>query len=350
MDRTGLANELHASRQRLRAVMDAALDCVIGMDHEGRIVDFNAAAERTFGLRAADVIGREMADVIVPPRLRGVHRAGLARYLAGGESRVLDRRIEINGWRADGGEFPVELTITRIAVPGPPLFVGYVRDITDRKTAERELRESRARIVTAADEARRRIERDLHDGAQQRLVDLGLTLRTARERLPDDPSAAAVRAALDEAIEDVARATAELRELARGIHPAVLTEGGLEPALAALAGRSELRPRLIGPPAERLPDAVEATAYYVVAEALTNVARHAEATDVEVEVTRAGPTLRIEVRDDGRGTADRHAGSGLRGLADRVAALDGTFLVISSPGNGTVVRAELPLAIGPHEL
>ena len=159
---------------------------------------------------------------------------------------------------------------------GDPVFVGYLRDITERHEAEAELRASRTRIVTAADDARRRLERDLHDGAQQHLVGLALTLRLARRKL-DDPELAAEL--LDEAIEDLATATGELRELARGLHPAVLTEGGLEPALVSVAKRaSRAGARSSTRPEERLHPTVEITAYFVVAEALTNVARYAEAS------------------------------------------------------------------------
>jgi PAS domain S-box-containing protein len=334
------AEALRAKEARHRAMLEASLDCVITMDHEGRVVDFNPAAERSFGYRASEVVGRDMADLIVPPELRGRHRHGLARYLATEEAVLLDRRLEITGMRADGTLFPVELTITRIDLPGPPTFAGYVRDITERKTAEAELKASRARIVEAADAARHRLERDLHDGAQQRLVELALDLRLARARLDADPEQA--RELLDAALEDLAAATGELRELARGIHPAALTEGGLRPALEALAARSSVAVRLVAVPPARFSAAVEATAYFSVAEALTNAARHGGAGHVEVEAAQAGDRLRVEVRDDGRGGADPAAGSGLRGLADRAAALDGRLDVISPPGGGTVVRAELP--------
>ena len=244
--------------------------------------------------------------------------------------------------RRDGEEFPCELTITRITETDAPLFVGYLRDITARRRAEEELRASRARIVDAADAARARLERDLHDGAQQRLVGLALTLRLARRKAAEDPAEAAEL--LDEAIDDLAAATGELRELARGIHPAVLTEGGLEPALAGLAGRVPVPVVLADVPEGRLPAAVEATAYFVVAEALTNVARSADARRAVVTLALADGTLAVEVRDDGCGGADPRAGSGLRGLADRVAALGGRFTVTSPPGGGTTLRAELPCA------
>jgi PAS domain S-box-containing protein len=341
---TDLAEALHADAGRLRSVLTAALDCIVAMDANGRVVEWNAAAERTFGWSHDEALGQEMADLIVPPSLRDAHRNGLARYLAGGEPVVLNRRMEISAARRDGSEIPVELTITRLAVPGPPVFLGYVRDISDRVRQEEELRASRARIVAAADAARRRIERDLHDGAQQHLVGLALTLRLARAKVESDSALAAEL--LDEALEDLTIATAELRELARGIHPAVLVEGGLEPALVGLSGRIQVPVTIEAVPAERMPAAIEATAYFVVAEALTNVVRYASASRAYVRLALEGGWLVVEVRDDGGGGADADAGggSGLRGLADRIAALDGRFFLESPPGAGTTLRAELPCA------
>jgi len=339
---TDLAQALLADSDRLRSVLHAAPDCVIGMDDRGQVVEWNTAAERTFGYSSDEVLGRDMSEVIVPPALRDAHRAGLLRHLRTGERRMLDRRLQTTAVRRDGGEFPVELTIMRVEVPGPPLFLGYLRDITDRQRAEAELRASRTRIVATADEARRRMERDLHDGAQQLLVAIALTLRLARAKLDEQPALAA--ALLDEAIADLATATAELRELARGIHPAVLTEGGLSPALIGLCGRVPVPVTLERVPEERLPATVEATAYFIVAEALTNVARCAMATRAFVALERDGDLLTVRVSDDGRGGAEPEAGSGLRGLADRVAALDGRFSLDSPPGGGTILRAELPCA------
>jgi PAS domain S-box-containing protein len=333
---------LRAKEARHRAMLDAALDCVVTMDHEGCVVDFNPAAERTFGHSAEDAVGRDMAELIIPPELREQHRRGLARYLATEDPVVLDHRLEITGLRADGTTFPVELTITRINVPGPPTFTGYIRDITDRKAAEAELRASRTRIIKAADEARRELERDLHDGAQQRLVELALDLRMARARLDGDASSA--QELLDAALVDLEAATRELRELARGIHPAALTEGGLRPALEALVARSSVPSSLVAVPDARFAAAVEATAYFSVAEGLTNAARHAAATRVEVAVIRVDNSLRVEVRDNGRGGAGTSARSGLRGLADRVAALDGVLDVVSPESGGTVLRVEIPCA------
>jgi len=205
-----------------------------------------------------------------------------------------------------------------------------------------ELRASRARIVEAGYEERRRVERDLHDGAQQRLMALAMTLRLARGKLESEPAVSGTL--LDEAIEELATATGELRELARGIHPAVLTDRGLAAALGGLAGRSPLPVEVLETPAERLPAAVESAAYFVVAEALTNVARYAHAGGATVSVGRSDGVVEVEIRDDGVGGANPEAGTGLRGLRDRVAALGGELAVSSPSGGGTAVRARIPLA------
>ena len=203
-----------------------------------------------------------------------------------------------------------------------------------------ELRASRARLVQAGDAERRRLERDLHDGAQSRLVALSLLLRAARKRADGDAELAGL---LDQAQDELQTSLAELRELARGIHPAVLSRHGLAPALDGLAARAPVPVTLEAGDAERLPAPVESAAYFVVAEALVNVAKYAGATQASVRVARAGDRLTVDVADDGVGGADAERGSGLRGLADRVAALDGTLTVDSPVGGGTRLRAELPL-------
>jgi signal transduction histidine kinase len=202
------------------------------------------------------------------------------------------------------------------------------------------LRASRARIVETADAARRAIERDLHDGAQQQLVALALSLRLARSRVERDPQEAARM--LDQASGALEAAMRALRELARGIHPAVLSDHGLGAALDALAQRFPFPIEVVAVPDERLPDAIEAAAYFVVAEAVTNIARYAHASHATVVVERDAGDLVVEVVDDGIGGADPDAGSGLRGLADRVAVLDGRLEVASPPGRGTTVRATIP--------
>jgi signal transduction histidine kinase len=203
-----------------------------------------------------------------------------------------------------------------------------------------EVRASRARLLEVGMSERRRIERDLHDGAQQRLVALSLTLGLALQRIDDDSARDLVQEAHTEAV----AALAELRELARGIHPAVLSDRGLQAALRSLADRAPVLVEIAELPDDRLPPAVEAASYFVVAEALANMAKHAEATHAVVEVRRVNGHARIVVRDDGHGGADPERGSGLRGLAYRVSALDGRLAVDSPQGEGTTVTAEIPCA------
>jgi len=205
-----------------------------------------------------------------------------------------------------------------------------------------EIRASRARIVEASDAERRRVERNLHDGAQQRLVVLSLVLRRARAQLPGDAGPELTRT-LAEAAEQLKTALAELRQLARGIHPAILVEAGLLAALKALARESSVPVALRVDLPGRLPEPMEAAVYFVVSEALANVAKYADADGVEVSVGIAGEQLRVQVADDGRGGADPMSGSGLRGLADRVAALGGRLDVRSPIGAGTHVVATLPI-------
>ena len=262
------------------------------------------------------------------------------------EYRIVRADGEIR-WVLDRGQL--------VKGPGRRLWMdGAIFDITERRHAEdqlrrreveaartEELRASRTRIVEAADAARRKIERDLHDGAQQRLVAMALDVRVARARLAKDPESAAPF--LDKLGDELAQASAELRELARGIHPAVLTERGLAPAIETLASRAPVPVEVVAVPEERLPPVVEATAYFTVSEALTNVAKYANASHATVRVANGDDRLVVEVEDDGVGGAEAGAGSGLAGLADRVGAVDGELVVTSPPGEGTLVRAVLPL-------
>jgi signal transduction histidine kinase len=206
---------------------------------------------------------------------------------------------------------------------------------------EAALRRSRARIVEAGLAERRRLERNLHDGAQQRLVALSLTLRMAESQIAKAPEKATQMVVA--AQEELRHALEELRELARGIHPAVLSDRGLQAAVEALAVRSPLPVKVVEVPGERLPEPVEAAAYFVIAEALTNVAKYANANAATVAVRRVNGHAEVEVRDDGVGGADPGRGSGLRGLADRVGALDGFLALDSPPGSGTTLRAEIPV-------
>ena len=220
-------------------------------------------------------------------------------------------------------------------------FTELVATAIANAEAQAALTASRARIVATADATRRRIERNLHDGAQQRLVSLALELRAARAAAP--PGSGELVRQLDDVAAGLTGVLEELREIARGLHPAVLVEGGLRPALAALARRSAGTVRLGVQVQGRLPEPVEIAAYYVVSEALTNAAKHAHATVVDVEVTAADGNLHVSVRDNGRGGAHFGNGSGLVGLKDRAEALGGRIWLHSPPDAGTELQITLPL-------
>jgi PAS domain S-box-containing protein len=497
------------SDARKTAILNAAFDCIIMMDAEGRIVEVNRATEQTFGYTTDEMVGADLAELMIPPgKTRAAHRRGLKRYVETGTARMVGHPVELDAMRSDGSTFPIELAVTRPDLPGAPLFCGYLRDVTERKRAERalhrlaneqaalrrvatavaaevdqqrlfsvlteevgrlfdaqraaimryesdrtatavgtwsgdpahyltpgtnfvldgetgtgqvartgrparvddfetvegetaewvrsfgiratvaapvilngrlwgavtastvrpepfpegaeqrlanfaelaaqalanaqareELAASRARLVEAGDAERRRLERNLHDGAQQRLVATSLSVRLAATRA-EDPH---LRTMLDQAGEELSRALEELRELARGLHPAVLSDHGLRAAIQTLADRAPVPVEVdVALAEQRLPAPIEAAAYYVVAEALTNMAKHARASAAQVRVRRANGRAFVEVADDGVGGAEESGGSGLRGLVDRVEALGGHLTVSSPAGAGTRVRAELP--------
>jgi PAS domain S-box-containing protein len=339
------AAELAASGARQRAILEAALDAVISIDQRARITYVNSAFEHIFGYRADEVTGRELAEAIIPPALRAAHRQGFARYLATGEAHVLDRRIELTAMRADGSEFPVEIAITRTGVTGVPAFTAYVRDITERQRAEHELVASRARLVAASDAARQRVTRDLHDGAQQRLVTTLINLQLAELKWESGPERA--RELLRLAIRDAKRGIEDLREIVSGIHPAILTQRGLAAAIDGLAGGLPISVEL-GIPDVRLPAPVEASVYFFCSEALTNVVKHAHASSAWVRMELTDDRCVVEVRDDGIGGAQpRSETSGLNGLRDRIGAINGTMDITSLATGGTTLRASIPLSSGP---
>jgi PAS domain S-box-containing protein len=256
--------------------------------------------------------------------------------------------------RRDGSMFPVVYTSTPIDTPtGPGLVVAFT-DVEERREAERvarqrdvaqaraeELQAARRRIIEAADAARAQLERDLHDGAQQQFVSAVLNLQMAERKLASDPEEA--RELREQAIELANTGLTELRRLAAGIHPAILTDRGLGPAVESLASRVPVDVSVLETPPERLPAPVEASVFFFVSESLTNVVKHAQASEATVRIAAANGGLTIEVRDDGVGGAQATGGTGLRGLGDRIGALDGTLELESPRGRGTLLRARIPL-------
>jgi signal transduction histidine kinase len=278
--------------------------------------------------------GDRIQDAL-PPGIGPALMAAGSSAIETGEIQTLDFSVALSSGRRDYE--------ARITPSGSDEVTAVVRDFTEQRAAQEEVRQSRARIIEATVAERRRLERDLHDGAQQRLVTVSLALRLARTRLRPDADSDAI-AGLKEAGDELKTALIELRELARGIHPAILTEAGLGPAVESLAARSPVPTDVTAVPTRRLSPAIESTAYFVVSEALANTAKYASATRATVSALSLDNSLRIEIGDDGVGGADPARGSGLRGLADRVSAIGGSMSIDSPVGRGTRLVAELPLA------
>jgi signal transduction histidine kinase len=292
-------------------------------------------------LRAAlaDALGDPSLSLAywLPESARFVDAAGRPVELPDGRWTEVRRGDERIAAIVHDASLTDEPQLVRAAGAAAALALENQRLSAELRARIEELRASRARIVEAGDTERRRLERDLHDGAQARLVALAMKLRLARRKADGD-----VAALLDESSADLQESLDELRELARGIHPAVLTDRGLGAALRSLADRAPLPVEIEGDPPEDLPPAVATALYFVVAEALTNVAKYARASEATVRVKREDGLVVAEVSDDGVGGARLDAGSGLRGLTDRVAALDGRLSLDSPPGAGTRLRVEIP--------
>jgi PAS domain S-box-containing protein len=331
--------DLENERDFIRTVVDSTPSLLCLLTPGGYVVRFNNSLERLSGRRDDDLhSGSAFWDLFIAPDEREDVRKTVLEIAGEGGRGEYE-----NHWITSSGE------LRRVAWSTTPLrdHRGHPRllvsgiDITERTQQEEELRRSRARLVETSDIERRRLERNLHDGAQQRLVSLSLVLRLAQAKVTSDPDGA--NRLLVQATEELAAALEELRELARGIHPAVLSDRGLYAALEALAARSPL-PVDLELELERLPEPVEAAAYYVVSEALANVVKYAGASSVAVSIARVNGRAVVEIADDGVGGADPAQGSGLRGLVDRVEALDGLLHVHSPLGSGTRIRAEIPCA------
>jgi PAS domain S-box-containing protein len=338
-DRKRRELELQRQWNFASTVADTIPSFIVITDHEAIVVEegANRAFCEAFGRDRGELFGSSFLELVAREDEFAARMA-----IAGAANGVPQAERETRWLTCDGGERTVAWTATPILDQwGAPRVLICGADVTDRKRQEAEIRASRSRIVAATDAARRRLERNLHDGAQQRLAALSLSLRLAESMLDTDPERA--RETLVLARGELVQALDDLRELARGLHPNVLTDRGLGPALESLVLRSPI-PVEVDVLDERLPPAIEAAAYYVAAEALANVVKYAEATIAHVRVSEDDEdgTIVVEVVDDGVGGADPSRGSGLEGLEDRVAALDGSFRVESPPGGGTRIRATIP--------
>lgn len=331
--------DLHRERDFFSTVANVIPALLVGVEPNGRVhaKGGNRAFATSTGYPDPDAVGQPLWDLVHCEDLR----LGIAESVATDATSTERESV----WRTRGGD---ELTVLWTCTPLPygddeePIHAVVALDISARKQAEVQLKQSRARIVAAGAAERRRLERNLHDGAQQRLVSVSLNLRLAQRKLKSEPATS--ERMLGEAAAELTLALEELRELARGLHPAVLTERGLEVAIRGLAQRAPLAVELDVELADRLPEEIEAALFYVVAESLTNVAKYAQAQTARVRVAVAGGWVTAAISDDGVGGAAAGTGTGLRGLADRVEALDGKLSVDSAPRNGTTVTAVLPLS------
>lgn len=369
VDRKRAEEAMRASEALKTAILNSSLESVVTMDGAGRVLDFNRAAEVTFGYSRSQAIGEELAELIIPPPFREGHRNALERYRVTGEGRMLDRRLELTGMRAGGATFPVELTITCIAGSDPTMFAGFVRDVTERHWAERERerlfalehaareeaeaaqrRSQRlvAEALAAEDRELRRISEALHDEAVQDLLAARLELAAARKGDPES---------LDRIEEQLERTLAQLRGRIVDMHPVALSQGGL---LAALNVVAEERARQggfrcsvrVSPKATGAHDQLVLS---LARELLTNAAKHSQARRVSVTVLDEGESVVVRVADDGRGIPsgrlDRAFSEGHIGLAssvERVKAIGGRFGVSDGQSGGTEVEVTLPASLEAH--
>lgn len=323
---------LREAEARQRALLSVLPDLMFRLHRDGTYLEFAGDLTR-LATPAEELLGANMVDIL-PAAVSQTLMECVERALESGELQTVEYRLRT--YAGDERDFEA-----RVVRAGADEVVTIVRDLTELKLAAQERRESTARVVAAEVAERDRLERNLHDGAQQRLVTANVNLHLADRDLERDPVAA--RGFLAIAQSELTAGLAEIRQLARGLHPHALAADGLAAAVRALVEHSFIPVELEELPAERLPEEVEVVAYYLIAESLSNAAKHASATRVVVSARLRGDELHAEIVDDGVGGADQSSGSGLSGLAARVAAVGGVLEVASPVGGGTRVRAVIPV-------
>jgi PAS domain S-box-containing protein len=340
-DRTRQERELERERDFSRAVVRSTPSFLALVDGEGILLGVNRALERAAGIPDEEWVGNPFWTLFIAQEDVPRAQEDFQRLRAGDPPGV----VEYEHVAPDGERLVVDWTATVVHdSEGALRYLLCGLDVTARKRVEEEIRRSRARIVSASDAERKRLERNLHDGAQQNLVSVSHAVHLAVRSLRTDPDQA--EQYLERALEELTTAHEELRELARGLHPQILTLQGLNSAVRSIARRAPIPVTVVTVDDEqRWPPLVESAAYFVVSEALTNVLKYARASSATIRVARRDDVLIVEVSDDGVGGAEPSDGSGLGGLRDRVEALDGTFELESPAGAGTRIRAELPLEI-----
>jgi PAS domain S-box-containing protein len=325
----------HTVDARHQALLAAIPDLMFRLRSDGTYLEFAGDMSRLATPHEA-LLGSNMFDIL-PGEVAGTLMHCVAAAVESGELRTVE--YELPTLAGELRQFEARV----VPIPEhPDEVVAIVRDVSEQHRAEQELVESRARLVSAGEQERRRLERDLHDGAQHRLLTANLHLHVVRRSLESNPERAAE--ALGTAQAELAGAITEIRELVRGLQPAVLAADGLGPAIAALAERAAQRVEIVELPDERLDEPLERALYYFVAEALANAAKHAQATTVTVRISTADGAAVAEVADDGVGGAKAASDGGLAGLRERIARVDGELTIESAPGSGTHLRARIPLS------
>jgi PAS domain S-box-containing protein len=343
---------LEESEARKRAIMQAALDAIITIDHEGRMVELNSAAGKIFNHSQSMLIGESIMEVI-PAFLRPWFREGLTHQFAGEEGPGLGSRIEMPALRADGSRFFAEFTITRIRLAGPPMFTLYIRDITQQKHAAAELRLLPQRIIKAQEAERSRIAQELHDGINQMIASVKMRLRKVQANLPELRPAA--REILERCDRLLVKVLEENRRIAHNLRPTDLNQLGLAAACSSFCHSVQLRTNLqfqcrIASPAERLPPEVELQLFRILQEAVNNIEKHAQAKSVKVQMRFQEAAVILQIQDDGQGFDDkrvtasgkRHQGLGLTNMRERALTLGGTLDIKSLPGRGTTISVRVP--------
>ena len=349
---------LGESEARKRAIMQAALDGIITIDHEGRMIELNSAAEKIFAHNRAKLIGENVLEV-VPASFRTWFQTGLANCFAGENGPALGSRIEMPALRADGSKFSAEFTITRIKLAGRPMFTLYIRDITQHKRAEAELRALPQKIIKAQEAERSRIARELHDGINQMIASVKMRLSKVESSLPDlKPAAREILARCDRLLVKVLE---ENRRIAHNLRPTDLDNLGLSAACNSFCNEVQLRTNMmvqcrISSSATRLPAVTELHLFRIVQESVNNIEKHARAKSIKLHITFEEDSVVLKIQDDGCGFDSKNIkhgknqghGLGLTNMRERALSLGGTYEIKSAPEKGTTILVRVPVTESKH--
>lgn len=359
-ERKQVWDALRENEARKSAIMRVALDAIITIDHTGGIIELNSAAEHIFTHSRAKLIGENIMEII-PPSLRPWFQDGLANHFSGEKGPAVGSRIEMPVLRADKSRFYAEFTVTRIKLKGEPTFTVYIRDITQRKRAEEELRSLPQRIIKAQEVERSRVARELHDGVNQIIASVKMRIRNVQESMP--PFQAATREILGRCDRLLTDALEENRRIAHNLHPADLNNLGFSAACQNLCKEFQSRTsmnvqcRITLPGKDRLPQGIELTLFRIVQEAINNIEKYAHAKTTKLRIGLKNDSIRLKIQDDGRGFDPKKVklgpkakghGLGLTNMRERALSLGGNCEITSAPHKGTTIDVSIPYAKEPH--